>query len=52
MGKPHDKRYKEKSKGRSKTNDLQSKHAAWSDNEFGDRLEQLNLSDEEDSGKY
>lgn len=50
MGKPHDKRYKEKSKGRSKTNDLQSKHTAWLDNEFGDRLEQLNLSDEEDSG--
>ena len=50
MGKPHDKRYKEKTKGRSK-NDLQSKHAAWSENEFGDRFEQPNLSYQDDSGK-
>lgn len=53
MGKPRDKKYKEKNKGRSKADDLKNKHTEWSENEFGGKLEKLNLSEAEngDTGK-
>ena len=53
MGKPRDKRYKEKSKGRTKTEDLKNKHTEWSEKESG-KLERLTISQGEnhdDEGK-